>query len=85
VPARDTVPVGPIREAMLATGLPKRTLARKLGLPKRTVARLMGAPDYRISPVTGRRLGPYVQENVMYDRAVIICDKLPIDYTEVGV
>ena len=65
MPARDTVPVGPIREAMLATGLPKRTLARKLGLPKRTVARLMGAPDYRISPVTGRRLGPYVQENVM--------------------
>jgi len=82
---RDTVPVEPIREALARLGVPNKTLARRLGIDARSVRRLMGAPDWKVSPVTGERLGPYFQRGVLYDRAVLICDRAGIDYTEVGI
>ena len=50
------------------------------------VSRMLGMSHYyKKSEVDGRRLGPYRNTRIMYDRAVFISRKCGFDLTEVGV
>ena len=76
------VPIEPLRDAFLRSGLSTHELARRLGWVKPDNARVRRAlglyPDRN-----GRGTQPRLRETTSYDRALAIADALGIDPADV--